>query len=294
MKIGRKQAIARAAGMLAVVLALAGCGEKYVALSEAEMARVDTRQALLDCCPGQGGSVPTELVLSVERNSFWVAPASRAIKVRPSYLEDDIDVHRAVLARARPLDVILIGNGSRVSGAFGGGTFGHLAVYVGTETQLRAIGLWSHPLIVPFHADIRAGKVAIEALDTDVHLSGSPELFETDHVALLRPTGVSPARQRQVILALFGDMGQRFDFHFDVRDDSAIYCTELLDRAMPELNLPARAMYGREVILPDEIAAQTLAGALPFDVLLFIRGYPEGWQVQGEREMAALVLGTNR
>ena len=137
MKIGRKQAIARAAGMLAVVLALAGCGEKYVALSEAEMARVDTRQALLDCCPGQGGSVPTELVLSVERNSFWVAPASRAIKVRPSYLEDDIDVHRAVLARARPLDVILIGNGSRVSGAFGGGTFGHLAVYVGTETQLR-------------------------------------------------------------------------------------------------------------------------------------------------------------
>lgn len=294
MKIGRKQAIGRAVGILAVALALAGCAERYVPLSEAELARTDVRQELLDCCPGQDGGLPPEVVLSVERNSFWIAPTSRAIKVRPAYLEDDADLHRAVLARAKPLDTILIANGSRASSALGGGTFGHLAIYIGTEAELRAMGLWNHSLIVPFHDDIRAGKVAIEALDTDVHLSAPPKLFETDHVALLRPRGLSPARKREAILALFGDMGKRFDFHFDTRDDSAIYCTELLDRALPELNLPARAMFGREVILPDEIASQTLAGVLPFDVVLFIRGYPVGWRVQGEREMAALVLGTNR
>lgn len=282
--------------MVPVLLAvlLAGCGEKYVPLTETQMARTDTRQALMDCCPAQVPDVPTDLVLSAERNSFWIAPASRAIKVRPSWLEDDLDLHRAVLAQARPLDVILIGNGSRAAGAFGAGTFGHLAIYVGTEAELRAMGLWTHPLIVPFQGDIRAGKVAIEALDTDVHLSGSPELFETDHIALLRPTGISTARRRAAIVALFGDMGARFDFHFDVRDDSAIYCTELLDRALPELGLPTRAMFGREVILPDEIAAQTLAGALPFELRLFIRGYPEGWRVGGAREMTALVLGTNQ
>ncbi|TYB82837.1 YiiX/YebB-like N1pC/P60 family cysteine hydrolase [Maritimibacter fusiformis] len=282
-----------AAGIAGVVLMLAGCGEKYVPLTEAQMARIDTRQALLDCCASQAGSFPPELVLSVERNSFWVAPAGRALKVRPSWLEDDIELHHAVLARARPLDVLLIANASRASGVVGGGTFGHLAIYIGTEAELRAMGLWSHPLIVPFQDDIRAGKVVIEALDKDVHLSGSPELFETDHIALLRPTSISASRRREAIVALFGDMGARFDFHFDVRDDSAIFCTELLERALPELGLPARAMYGREVILPDEIAAQTLAGVLPFELRLFIRGYPQGWRVQGAREMTALVLGTN-
>ncbi len=281
------------AGIAALAVTLAGCGEKYVPLSEAQMARIDTRQALLDCCPGQSGAIPPDLVLSAERNSFWIAPASRAVKFRPSWLEDDIGLHQAVLARARPLDVLLIANASRATGLIGGGTFGHLAIYIGTEAELRDLGLWSHPLIVPFQDDIRAGKVVIEALDKDVHLSGSPEVFETDHIALLRPTGVTTSRRREAILALFGDMGARFDFHFDVRDDSAIYCTELLDRAMPELGLPTREMYGREVILPDEIAAQVLAGALPFELRLFIRGYPEGWRVQGAREMTALVLGTN-
>lgn len=282
-----------AAGIVFLVLALAGCGEKYVPLTEAQMARLDTRQALLECCAGQAPAVPTDLVLSVERNSFWIAPASRAIKLRSSWLEDDLDLHKAVLARARPLDLILIGNASRAAGAFGGGTFGHLAIYVGTEAELRAMGLWPHPLIVPFHRDIRAGKVAIEALDTDVHLSGSPELFETDHIALLRPTGFSAARRRAAILSLFGDMGARFDFHFDVRDDSAIYCTELLYRALPELRLPVRPMFGRDVILPDEVAARALAGAIPLELRLFIRGYPQGWRVQGAREMTAMVLGTN-
>lgn len=283
----------RAGAGLALGL-LAGCGGPVQPLSSAELAALDLSQALRHCCDEVGQGVPTEFVLAVERNSFWVAPASRAIRMRDAWLVDDPAAQQAVMGRARPLDVILIGNDSRLTGAISEGLFGHAAVYLGTEAELRALGIWDQPAVVPFHPDIRKGKVVIEALDVDVHLSDRADLFETDHVALFRPRGLSRARKREALIGLFEELGQPFDFHFDNDDPGAVYCTELIDRVLPELDFPSRRLHGREVILPDDVAARALIGEVPMDLILFIRGYPEGWRVKDENGLAAEILGHHR
>lgn len=288
---------ARSAWVVPLLLALAlllvaGCAPSYYPpLSAQQLAALPDRNAALrHCCDKANGGLTTETALTIERNSFWVLPFSRKVKLRPGWLEDDPEAWTALLDRARPLDVILIGNDSRLSGLSGPGLFGHAAIYLGTEAQLRALGIWDDPAVVPFHPDIRKGKVAIEALDIDVHLSGPPALFETDHMALLRPRAISAARKRTAAIALFREIGAPFDFHFDNGDPSQIYCTELIDRVLPELRLPAREIYGRELILPDDVAARVLTGEVPMDLVLFIRGYPVGWRSLGENDLAALLL----
>lgn len=289
----RKRAGA-AAVALAALAALTGCGGAQRPLSEAELAAIDLPTALRHCCDAVSEGVSTDVVLAVERNSFWIAPFSRAVKLREAWLEDDPVAQEAVMSRVRPLDVFLIGNDSRLSGAAGGGLFGHAAVYLGTEAELRALGVWDHPAVVPFHPDIRKGKTSIEALDVDVHLSDREDLFETDHVALFRPRGIGPARRRAAIIGLFDELGRPFDFHFDNADPEQIYCTELIDRVLPELNFPVRQLHGRELVLPDDVAAYAMLGEVPMDLILFIRGYPEGWRVKDERGLVAELLGWNR
>lgn len=217
-------------------------------------------------------------------------PITRGTVLRQAYLQDQPTAQERLLSQARPLDLILISNKSRLSGAGGEGYFGHSAFFTGNEAQLRALGVWHNPAIVPYHGAIRAGGLAIESLDIAVRLSDAPTLLEADAAALFRTTGISRARRQAAVIRLFSEIGRPFDNAFRLDDDAAWYCTELIWRVLPEANLPLTRSYGRMVIWPDEVAAKSLLGETKFRFVRFVRGNPKSWAEGSRDQMAASIV----
>ena len=283
----RLQKLVRLGRALAVI-AVAGCSTTSSDSIE-DVANRDIVEAVTACCAAED-KYSVEMVNLATSAADIVVPFARSIVLRKAYLQGVSEVEDLILGQARPLDLILIENRARLTGVTGAGYFGHVAIYIGNEADLRAMGLWDNPVIAKHHDQIRAGAIAIEAVDTDVHLSDPNRLMEADSAALFRTTGISPARQKQAIIQLFQELGKPFDNRFDLETPDEIYCTELIHDAMPELNLPVSISYGRRAIWPDEIATQSLIGKNALEFVTYVYGTPSGWQEQSASVMVARIL----
>lgn len=273
------------------VLALAACATPPP-LSPEQMAARDWKGELLACCAGEGETMDPAFVRFAEQNSAGVPGKLRNAKLREAYIEADAEAQAALMQGARPMDVIVTRNRSRLSGQIGVGYFGHAGLYLGTEAELRALGIWDHPRVRPYQEAIRGGAVFAEATGPGVHLSTARQMLEADTAVRLRPRGFgTPCRQKGALDA-FALLGRGFDYHFALDDgDPEMFCTEMVATVLPQLELPEREMYGRKVILPDEIVAHALVGRLPLDLARGVEAYPKGWRYVEAEGLAARILG---
>ena len=56
-------------------------------------------------------------------------------------------IQAALASQLRPLDLLLEKTPFRLTDAFIPGHFGHVAIWLGTEAELRELGLWEHPVV---------------------------------------------------------------------------------------------------------------------------------------------------
>ncbi len=278
------------AGVAALGLAvLAGCSAPPRVL-QMDPPPASMAEALEACCAYD--SYPQALVDVAVGSANSIVPFGRSVILRKAWLQDIPEVEALILGQARPLDLIEIANRSHLSGAVGGGYFGHVVIYTGTEAQLRALGVWDDPAVARFHERIRAGGIAIESIDRGVRLANAHQALEADGAALFRAEGFSRAARQRAVINLFAAIGRPFDNQFDLVDRSALYCTELLAEAMPELNLPVRISYGRPAIWPDEVATASLLGKTGYRFVTYVHGTPLGWREESWQKMAGRILGS--
>ncbi len=236
---------------------------------------------------------PAWLIAAGEPVAPVVGLAISAVVWRGGYLRGHDDAIALIQHRLRPLDIILFSSKGRLSGRTGGGLFGHAAVYLGTERELREAGLWSDPAIAPYQADIRAGKTLVESAQPHgTALVRLDVAMNTDRVLQLRPSASRSAR-RSAILRLFGFIGTRFDHHFSADEHETIFCTELVQLGMPFIALPKRTAYGRHVIYPDDVANAGIAGSRGLSVITYLRADRQGWEEAGPR-IAASDIASSR
>ncbi|GAB5461891.1 YiiX/YebB-like N1pC/P60 family cysteine hydrolase [Hoeflea alexandrii] len=186
---------------------------------------------------------------------------------RSGYLRSKQAAQEAVMDVLQPLDIVLVSSKGKRSGQMIPGLFGHAAIYLGTEQELRHLGIWSAPEVEPHHPKIRAGHVFIEADAEGVHLSRPSIVLNTDAVAVLRPRIANIERRRRTAVDFFAAMGMKFDFLFDVDSPDCTFCTELIHRTMPQLDLPIMEIYGVRTIMPDSVAVAAIrrrGGTLAF------------------------------
>jgi hypothetical protein len=233
------------------------------------------------CCEG-AEVYPAWTVALVEPAAPVIGSTIGRIVWRAGHLTPE--AQRYVLERLEPLDIVLMSSKGRLSGRTIPGLFGHVAVYLGTERDLRRAGLWNHAAVRPHHAAIRDGAVFVEADMKGVHLSRPAIVLNTDRAAVLRPRLGRAARQR-VIAALYAHLGARFDFHFDNDDPECLYCAELVRHVAPELDLPSRRIYGRETTLPDEIAIRALEGGSRLEPVAYAAARPGAWRAGSAAEL---------
>ena len=224
-----------------------------------------------DRCCANPQRQPRWLVAVVEPAAPVVGRIIGHVAWRPGYLSDPT-IQAEIMDGLRVLDMIIVSSKGRLSGHTIPGLFFHAAVHVGSEDELKALGMWTHPAVAPHHEAIRRGARFIEADMRGVHLSPPSIVLNTDRAVVLRPQISTPGWRQRAMATLFGDLGRKFDFNFDAGRADRLFCVELICRAMPELRLPRDRAYGRETILPDRVVHDAARGKLPLRFVAYVAG----------------------
>lgn len=272
--------------LLSVLTFTQGCSRSGVADADLKPAKASIRA----CCT------------NMEEYPRWYVDMARTIAPalgtvlshvawRSGHLKSKRAAQDAVMAVLQPLDIVLVSSKGRRSGQMIPGLFGHAAIYLGTEQELKRLGISASAEVRPHLGKIRNGQVFIEADAKGVHLSPPSIVLNTDAVAILRPQFGSLKQRRKTARDFFATLGMRFDFLFDVDTPDCTFCTELIQRTMPQLDLPITEIYGVRTIMPDSVAVSAIRKGHGLVFVGYVKGDRKGWR---QASMADLVNDIGR
>ena len=204
-------------------------------------------------------------------------------------------IRKKLLDQLQPLDILLEKTPFRLTDKLIPGHFGHVAIWLGSQKELKEKKLWDNEIVVPYHNQItpegepeesKNGRLIVEALRGGVKLSSLEEFMNIDDIAILRPIfgdNVSEKEKESLLLA-FRQLGKEYDFNFDVNTTEKIVCSELAYVCFPQINWPTEKTAGRHTISPDNVAHLCWEG-IPLELITF---YHDGKKVVEEKQLVLL------
>ena len=182
------------------------------------------------------------------------------VESRHGKLYDDPAVVQNLSGRLHAGDILLEKTPFRLTDSFIPGHWGHAAIWVGTPDELRALGIWDHPIVRKYHEQIEGGKGVVEALRSGVQMNSLAHFMNIDDLAALREPTISEGDRAQVVIQALRQVGKAYDFNFDVESSDKIVCSELIYHTYSHLKWPTAKMLGRATISPDNVAVRSLPG----------------------------------
>ena len=212
------------------------------------------------------------------------------VETRKGKLFGDAAVRDHLLGILEPLDLLLEKTPFRLTDTFIPGHFGHAAIWMGTDGELDALGVWARPEMQtePLRAcrgDVQAGRSVLEALRTGVELNTLAHFLNVDDVVVLRPKALTEDETRESLVRGFQQVGKEYDFNFDVETTGSIVCSELPYHVYPGVAWRTDTQLGRFTISPDDVASQALSPAGSFELLAF---YHDGALVDPSEALATM------
>lgn len=173
----------------------------------------------------------------------------------------------------KPMDIIQERTPFRLTDFFIPGYFGHAAIWIGNEQELKDLGLWEHPLIVALHDKIRSGASIIEALRPGTQANTVKHFSDIDDFAILRlKKPLEGEELKRAILATAQQYQKKYDFNFDVMTQRKLVCSEMMYIAFTGIDWRTEKSLGRFTINPDAVAERGTPGG-EFDVVsLYVAG----------------------
>ncbi len=193
------------------------------------------------------------------------------VRWRKGYLWQNDKVYQELEHQLQPLDIISEKTYFALTDKFIPGHFGHNAIWVGTKEQLIALGMWSHPAIIPYQHQIEAGKNIMEVDRTGTHLKSLKDFMNVDEVAIFRINQLSFEYYSiyRIYDILLAQMGKIYDFNFDVETTDTLVCSELIYQSFEEVYWPTEPYLGRVTISPDNVASLALYDHSPLDLVYY-------------------------
>lgn len=205
------------------------------------------------------------------------------VQFRNGHLYNDEDFLNQVRNYAKPLDIILEKTPFRLTDKFIPGFWGHTAIYVGNEIQLRELGIWDHPTVVRFHERIKLGQTIVEALRSGVEINSFKHFSNIDDFALIRSnTEWDRTEAQESILRAFSQVGKTYDFAFDVETPTKIVCSELHYTVFRNLEFKTTKVVGRYTINVDQVSIQGYTGGAFSPHILYLNGIEVTENIQQE------------
>jgi len=218
----------------------------------------------------------------VNLSSLLFGNAVGLVESRRGKLDGQPQVLGKLAATARAGDILLEKTPFRLTDTFIPGHWGHVAVWVGSEPELRDLGIWEHPVVRPHQAAIQAGRGVVEALRSGVEMNALERFLNIDDLALLRHEDLPKAQRAEVIVQALRQVGKAYDFNFDVRTTDRIVCSELVYHSYVHLEWPTERYLGRVTISPDNVAVRSTRMG-PLNVMLL---YHDGEEIVSDRREA--------
>lgn len=181
------------------------------------------------------------------------------------------DERKQMEATFKPLDIMMEKTPFRLTDQFIPGYYGHVALWIGTEEELKQIGVWDNPLIQKYHEAIRSGRHIIEALRPGVQINSLDHFLNIDDLLVVRHNNLTDEQKAEYILRSFAQIGKEYDFNFDVETDSKIVCSEIVYVVFHDIEWPTKKQLGRYTISPDNVADKCVDGTLG-PVMMFRSG----------------------
>jgi uncharacterized protein YycO len=188
---------------------------------------------------------------------------------RKGLLYANKEVEKALAAELKIGDILLEKTPFRLTDSMIPGHWGHAAIWIGTESELKSLELWNHPLVLKYHKQIKQNKLIVESLRTGTTLSSLEHFLNVDDLAVLRSRKtLSDDNMRDTIILALRQMGKAYDFNFDVETTDKIVCSQLVYLAYDKIKWPTESVVGRYTISPDNIAVKSLHNG-PLKLILF-------------------------
>lgn len=237
------------------------------------------------------GGVTEDTLAGFERNgvslfSMVFGNAVGLVETRKGKLYHKQPVREQLLGTLQAGDVLLEKTPFRLTDKLIPGYWGHAAVWIGTEKELRELGIWDHPLVSRYHDEIRQGHNVVEALRSGVEINPLEQFMNIDSIGVLRKQAIRPEERAKVILLALRQVGKPYDFNFDVESKERVYCSKLVYLTYSGVDWHTKKSLGRTTFTPDDVASRAIAG--DFNLMLF---YHDGKQVKQTplKQMASLM-----
>ncbi len=199
------------------------------------------------------------------------------VQFRSGKLYGDPTVEVALATVLRPGDILLEKTPFRLTDRFIPGHWGHAAIWLGSEAEVRAM-LGDDPLLAAHARELAIGAGVCEALRDGVQLNPLTHFLDVDDVAVLRCRLSEPDLAEHLRRSL-RQLGKAYDFNFDVETADRIVCSELVYQVFTGITWPTSKALGRATISPDQIARRALPGG-PLEV---VELWHDGQRVEGDR-----------
>ncbi len=194
------------------------------------------------------------------------------VAFRSGYLTKLSAEEKTAMAKSfKPLDIMLEKTPFRLTDQFIPGHYGHVALWIGTEEELKELGVWDHPLVTKYHEKIKSGHHIIEALRPGVQINSLDHFLNIDDMLVLRNPSMNDEQRKEYVIRAFEQIGKEYDFNFDVETDSKIVCSEIAYVVFHDIEWPTKKQMGRYTISPDNVANKCLDGSLD-PVLMYRAG----------------------
>ena len=211
------------------------------------------------------------------------------VETRRGKLDGKADVLEKLGSALQPGDVLLEKTPFRLSDALIPGHWGHAAIWIGKEEDIRRLGIWDHPVVRPYQQRISAGGGVVEALRSGVTMNTLQHFMNIDDLAVLRHEALSDEKRAEVVLHALRQVGKAYDFNFDVESTDRVVCSSLVYHAYGEVRWPSSRHVGRSTFSPDNVAAMATGGG-PFAVKAL---YHDGKEIETEPQRALIALLAN-
>ena len=196
------------------------------------------------------------------------------VETRKGYLYSMHPSEKAqLISEMKPLDIVLEKTPFRLTDKMIPGHYGHVAIWLGTENQLRELGVWND-IPEKYQKLIQAGHSMVEALRPGVQINTLDHFLNIDDLLVIRDRRkVSEDYRKKAVLKTIEQIGLEYDFNFDVDTHDRIVCSEIAYAIYGDVKWPKDKALGRFTISPDNVAKFAHGPSAIFEpVILYYNG----------------------
>ncbi len=210
--------------------------------------------------------------------SMMFGNAVGLVETRKGKLYEKDDVLTEVRSSLKAGDILLEKTPFRLTDKLIPGYWGHAAIWIGTEDELKELGIWDNPVVAKYREEIRRGRLVVEALRSGVEMNTLEHFFNIDSFGALRKPGIDRENRARTVIQALRQVGKPYDFNFDVESKGRVYCSKLVYLSYSGVEWPTKRSLGRTTFTPDDVAIK----AAKDGTLQLVAFYHDGKRVDND------------